>query len=407
MVALRHAPDRWTASIGGMAFDPTAPLPDAPDPWAGSDMPAWRDGPPWAMTEMISAEPALARRLVDRLTADPVLEPMAAALHHAALAGEPITTTGCGTSLHAAMAVAALLTDGLATLAPTARAHAIQAFELSGWRPRGGYTLAVSHEGGTQATNHALAHVGGREAATGLITVSDRSPGAALARHVLATGEQDQSWCHTVGYLSPLIAGACLRATLREEPLDPDAVAGQVASGADARAVERAAAELTDVDRLLIVGSGADWAAARELALKLEEGTHRPTTAHELETVRHGHWAATTPSTGFVLILADGEDRGAELIERAAAVLRAAAILELPTVLIAATDRDLGATAPTVPVALDARLDRLTAAVLGVVTPLQLLTERLARIRGTNPDTIGRENPRHATAASDFGPWQA
>jgi hypothetical protein len=77
-------------------------------------------------------------------------------------------------------------------------------------------------------------------------------------------------------------------------------------------------------------------------------------------------------------------------------------------VVLAATDRDLGATeALTVPVALDARLDRLTAAILGVVTPLQLLTERLARARGTNPDSIGRDDPRHAAAAADFGPWQA
>jgi fructoselysine-6-P-deglycase FrlB-like protein len=391
-----------------MAFDPTAPLPDAPDPWAGSDMPAWRDGPPWAMTEMISAEPALARRLVGRLMADPALERVAAAIRQAALVGEPIITTGCGTSLHAAMAVAALLTDGLATLAPHARVHAIQAFELSGSRPRGGFTLAVSHEGGTQATNRALAHVGGREAATALITVSDRSPGAAFARDVIATGEQDQSWCHTVGYLSPLIAGACFRAALREETLDPGAVADQVAAGTDPEAVTRTATMLAGAERLLIVGSGADWAAARELALKLEEGAHLPTTAHELETVRHGHWAATTPRTGLVLVLTDGEGRGAELTECATAVLRAAAHLELPTVVIAATDREPGATeALSVPVALDARLDRLTAAILGVVTPLQLLTERLARARGTNPDTIGRDDPRHAAAASNFGPWQA
>jgi hypothetical protein len=42
---------------------------------------------------------------------------------------------------------------------------------------------------------------------------------------------------------------------------------------------------------------------------------------------------------------------------------------------------------------------RPVAAILGVVTPLQLLTERLAR-PWTNPDTIGREDPRQAAAAS-------
>jgi fructoselysine-6-P-deglycase FrlB-like protein len=360
------------------------------------------------MTEMIAAEPALAGRLVDRLHADPALARLAGAIRETALRGEPIITTGCGTSLHAAMGVAALLTDGLAPAAPRARVEAIQAFELTGTPARGGLTLAVSHEGGTQATNEALAHAGGATGTTALITVSDRSPGAALAREILATGEQDQSWCHTVGYLSPLVAGACLRAALRETTLGPETVADQVAAGAEASAAEAAAAALAGTDRLLVVGSGPDWAASRELALKIEEGVHLPATAHELETVRHGHWAVATERTGLVLVLADGGERGAVLTDRAVAVLRAAVTLGMPTVTIAAADRaDAAGPTPVLPIALDRRLDRLTAAILGVVTPLQLLTERLARARGTNPDTIGRDDPRHAAAASDIGPWPA
>jgi fructoselysine-6-P-deglycase FrlB-like protein len=355
------------------------------------------------MTEMIDAEPALAARLVRRLQADPSLGRVADAVRDAARAGEPITTTGCGTSQHAAMAMAALLTDGLAALAPAVRVHAIQAFELTGSRPLGGVTIAVSHEGGTEATNQALAHAGGREGRTALVTVSDRSPGAALAREVLVTGEQDQSWCHTVGYLSPLVAGACLRAALRGEPLDADAAADQVAAGANARAAELAADGLIRAARLLVVGSGVDHVAARELALKVEEGVHLPATAHELETLRHGHLAAADDRTGLVLVLADGEDRGTELVERAGTVLRQAAALGMSAVVIGSTDREPSADAALaarIPVPLDPRLDRLTAAVLGVVTPLQLLTERLARARGVNPDPIGRDDPRQAAAAS-------
>ena len=47
--------------------DPDLPLPGPPDPWAGSDMPSRRDGPPYHMTDMIEAEPALAARLLARL----------------------------------------------------------------------------------------------------------------------------------------------------------------------------------------------------------------------------------------------------------------------------------------------------------------------------------------------------
>ena len=43
-------------------FDPDAPLPGMPDPWDFMPTPADRPGPPWAMAEMIAAEPGLADR---------------------------------------------------------------------------------------------------------------------------------------------------------------------------------------------------------------------------------------------------------------------------------------------------------------------------------------------------------
>jgi len=40
------------------------------------------------------------------------------------------------------------------------------------------------------------------------------------------------------------------------------------------------------------------------------------------------------------------------------------------------------------------------AALLSSATPLQLITERLARVRGTNPDPIRRDDPVYAGAAA-------
>src|SRR5262245_59992201 len=53
------------------AFDPSAPLASAPEPWASTSQPSLRDGPPYHMTEMIAAEPAIAARILERL-ADPM-----------------------------------------------------------------------------------------------------------------------------------------------------------------------------------------------------------------------------------------------------------------------------------------------------------------------------------------------
>jgi glucosamine--fructose-6-phosphate aminotransferase (isomerizing) len=381
-------------------FDPEAPLPGAPDPWAGSEMPARRDGPPYAMTEMITAEPALAERLVRRLRANPALARVAAAIRTAVVEGRPIIATGCGTSEHAAMVAAELLTDALggATVWP------VQALEVARRPPPGGVLLAVSHEGGTWATNEALAAARHAGSTTALITVSDRSPGAALADLVLTTEEQDQSWCHTVGYLSPVIAAAVLDGELRGAPLDPVVVRALLQIADHGPGADAAAAALARCSRLLIAGSGLDYPAAREFALKIEEGARLPTSALQLETIRHGHLAAADERTGLVLVLTDAEGWGETLLERSRAVLRSAAALGMPAAALLAAD--LGDDIPlaltpagrlTVPLA--GGLPRTIGAAIATAIPLQLLAERLARVRGHDPDTIGRDDPRQAAAA--------
>ena len=381
-------------------FDPEVPLPDAPDPWAGSSMPTWRDGPPYAMTEMIAAEPALAARLVRRLQDDPALPRLVEAIRASASRGAPVLTTGCGTSEHAAMVAAALLTDALAgpTIWP------VQALELARRPPVGGLVLAMSHEGGTWATNEALraAHAAGAQ--TALVTVSDRSPGAILADLVLTTGEQDQGWCHTVGYLSPVVTAAVIAGELRSAPLDPVATRALLEIADAAEAAESTARLLGGCRRLLVVGSGIDYSAARELALKIEEGVRLPASALQLETIRHGHLAAADERTGLVFVLTDAESWGETIIERGRAVLRSAGALGMPAAAIVAAD--LGDDLPIsltpagrLAVPLTARLPRIVSAAIGVTIPLQQLAERLARARGMNPDTIGREDPRQAAAA--------
>jgi fructoselysine-6-P-deglycase FrlB-like protein len=362
-------------------------------------MPAMRDGPPYAMTEMIAAEPTLGERLVRRLNDDPALGHVTVALETAAAEGRPIVTTGCGTSEHAAMIAAALLTAVL----DGATAWPMQALEVARRPPRKGLLLAVSHEGGTWATNEALKAARAAGSTSALITVSDRSPGAALADHVLATAEQDQSWCHTVGYLSPVVAAASLAAELSDTPLDPVIVRALLEAAGQEAAAEDAAAALARCERLLVVGSGIDYMAARELALKIEEGARLPASALQLETIRHGHLAAANERTGLVLVLTDAEVWGETVIERSRAVLRSAQALGMPAAALVAAD--LGDDVPLsltpagrLSVPLAGGLSRMASAALATAIPLQLLAERLARARGTNPDSIGRDDPRQAAA---------
>jgi hypothetical protein len=105
-----------------------------------------------------------------------------------------------------------------------------------------------------------------------------------------------------------------------------------------------------------------------------------------------------------VLILADPAGRDARLA-RARQALQAACALGARTAAILTTGAARG-----IPVALTpagrivipetTALPGALGALLGTATPLQLLTERLARARGTNPDPIRRDQPRYRSAAA-------
>ncbi|HUP54198.1 MAG TPA: hypothetical protein VM408_01720, partial [Methylomirabilota bacterium] len=102
-------------------------------------------------------------------------------------------------------------------------------------------------------------------------------------------------------------------------------------------------------------------------------------------------------------ILTDRDHR-AERLERARGVLRAANVIGMETTAIVAAD--IAADLPTeltpagrivVPEA--PGLPSPVAALLGTATPLQLLTERLARAKGVDPDAIHRDVDLYRQAA--------
>jgi fructoselysine-6-P-deglycase FrlB-like protein len=398
-------------------FDPRAPLAAAPEPWEELPAPAVRDAPPFHMTDMIAAEPFLAERILDRL-ADPQgpAGRLAGALGQAASSGAPIVVTGCGTSEHAAQAVVEILREGLRSgglpSGPTTIIPA-QAFELALDPPTGGLVIGVSHEGGTAATIRALEAAAAAGARVALITGSAGSPaGLAVAASspelVLATVEMDHGWCHTVGYVSPILAGVVIADELAGRATDPALVRDLLASGAaDEAGAERIAAELAGCATIITVGSGADRPAARELALKIEEAAWLPTTMRDLETFLHGHLPAMDATTGLVLLLTDRHGR-AERVARARQALAAAKVVGIRAA--ALVGRDVhgqldAALTPAGRLRVDEQkaLPTPAAALIGTATPLQLLTERIARARGTNPDLIRRDDPTYRAAADAAG----
>jgi fructoselysine-6-P-deglycase FrlB-like protein len=411
--------------------DPEATLSGPPVPWAFLPAPARRDGPPWWMTEMIEAEPALSGRLLRRLGivrrssgvpgVPPKLEApgretpagrLAAAIRIALESGDPVVVTGCGTSEHGAMAFAAIVADaaeraGLRGSGKPGSVLARQAFEASLAPQRGGLIVGISHEGGTGATLAALSAAAARRAKVAAVTVSRSAPIGKATALVLETGEIDRSWCHTIGYLSPILAGVAVAAALTGEPGDAEPVAIRALLSAGLGQIppaERIAAELAGCREVIVVASGVDTTAGRELALKVEEATWLPTTFRETETFLHGHLPAMDGATGLVLILADRAGREARSARAQQALAAAARIGMRPgAILSAGLDREWPAfLAPAgrilVPEA--PSLPGPVAALVGTATPLQLLTERLARARGTDPDPIRRDQLAYREAAA-------
>lgn len=242
-----------------------------------------------------------------------------------------ILFTGCGTSFHAALACG-----------PGAQALEV----VLGTGADADVLVAVSHEGETALTLEAVTAFAGE---TWLITGAPDSPIARAVDHVVvATPEIEQSYCHTVSYACAVATG---RALLGEDV------------GWLVEAVERELAleplEVSQHERLAVVGAGRDRATVLEAVLKLCEGVHVAAEAHQTEQLLHGHLAAIDPSVRVFVL--EGEGRAAE---RALDAMRA-----------------LGE------IGCDAELLPTSHPVVDIVR-FQRLTCDLAEARGVDPDMI-------------------
>ena len=289
---------------------------------------------------------------------------------------------------------------------PNAHVSSEQAFELSLAPPTRGLVIGISHEGGTTATNAAIRAARDAGRSTAVITVSRRSPAGALAGIVVETEELDHGWCHTVGYLSPIVAAASVGAHLSGRPLDAERDR-RTAGGRHPRRERRGThrrrpRRRVDPPRDRLGRRPPRWPRAGPQGrggVLAAVGVSGPRDVPARAPA--GHRRHDRPRAD--------PDRSrasrAERIARARQALAAARVIGQRAAAIvsaevdAAIDRDLTPAGRLV-VQEAPGLPGPVAALIGSATPLQLLTERLARARGTNPDPIRRDDPVYV-AASD------
>jgi glutamine---fructose-6-phosphate transaminase (isomerizing) len=366
--------------------------------------PELRSAAPWVMEDMIEAQVTLPQALGDSLASSaPRLVEM---LHAAADAGEPIVVSAVGTSGHSARAVALILNGAMGESAVAAGpAEARESADQALAPRRRGLCIAISHGGLSTSTVRALAAARQAGAKTALVTAADNTPARDIADVVLVTPLRDKSYCHTVGYTSPMLAGFYLASAYRQEAF-PAAGLGRYLGELlmmRSRALE-IGAELAKAERLVTAGSLIDVPTARELALKVAEGAWVPTTVLGVEDTLHGHLVAHDANSALVVVVTGGPgaDRAAEgaheLLMAARRIgLRTAAILS-PDLEGAILSQDVTAGKLVIP---RAALPELVISLLGGAVALQLLTIGLVHARKTNPDLLRREQApyREAVAA--------
>ncbi|HSD01200.1 MAG TPA: SIS domain-containing protein [Gaiellales bacterium] len=346
--------------------------------WLTDEYPELRDGPPWVMEEMILAERDLPTAILEG--AGEETAQVAAAIRDAVALSAPIVVTGCGTSEHGAMAVAALIADAM----PGAWVEAREALDAT-VRPRaGGLCIGISHDGGTRATRLALESAKKAGAVTAAVTAHPATSVPEAADYVVVTPFHDRSWCHTVAYVSAIVAGAGIAGSGVPAARLTDAIDTAVAARPR---IADAARSIHDGRRILTAGLGADFVTARELALKIEEGARISANAHRLETTLHGHLAGCDAESTALVRVALDPGGGTLAAERGADLDAALGVIGIPSVVLG---EPLGL-APAASVA-----EALISGAVG----LQLLTLELAHAAGTNPDLIRREERAYREAAA-------
>ncbi len=371
--------------------------------WHEDWFPELREQRPWIMEEMIDSEPAVAEKIVSAKSLVRTASKIAKRIVEAHAAGEPITAVGCGTSEHAARAVTAQLDDALGHrgIRPVGR----QALEAALDPAPGGITIGISHDGGTHAT--LLAMEAAHEAGSTVVLITANPDGALreAAETVLLTQAQDKSWCHTVGYVSPMVAGALIAGLVANKPIDGAALRTHLNECLNVKpAAAEIAANFASIERLIVVGGGYDRISADELVLKVEEGLHLPSAARDLETFLHGHLPACDERTGLVVIATEHRGRPRRT-DRGRLLLRAARRVGMPcaAILVPAVEGVWGrelTNAGRILLPHASHLSPTTSALSATAMALQVLTLELVHARGTYPDLIRREHEPWREAAA-------
>ncbi len=303
-----------------------------------------------------------------------------------------IYVVGIGTSWHAALAGAAIMTDG-------PEAFAYNSFEFCTATPAiaaDDAAIVISHRGTKRSSYDALDVAVAAGAYTVAITSTNPGPRIQVADVGIQTVEQETSAAFTISYTTALTVLAMLNLAMAGSLNDADyglgelpAQVSQILSAEDE--VKAVVADHRDKRRFISAAWGANRANAYEVALKIKETSRADCEGFQIEQLLHGPFCSLDSDCLLTLIATPGDDRG-----RALDLTQAAAALGAPVWALSNRPEDGLADAGARVFPLPDCSPTLTP--VASVVPLQLFTYHLALARGTHPDLFQQDDPLQAAA---------
>ncbi|HKV27129.1 MAG TPA: SIS domain-containing protein [Candidatus Acidoferrales bacterium] len=352
-----------------------------------------RTAHPFHLYDAIHQQPALVQRMISESV------DLVARAARAAAEKERLWIVGIGSSLYTAEIAEYFfrhLTRGRADI------RVGQSFEFVFYPPalsQRDAVIILSHTGITKCTLDALKFA--RRAGALTMGISGENEGEAMrsADFLIPTCEQEISFAYTKSLTSALARLAFFSLAFAETRGGKDADAKTSLEGIPAlmRQALQLEAQMKDLAqkiaerrRIILIGAGPNWPAAREIALKIKETSFAPAEGEQSEQLRHGPFSEIDEHVTLIALLAGGPaDERTRMIIHAAGETGAHRIVFYVPAMRPDNCADDWFAIPTVE-------EWLSPFVF--LVPLQLLTYFLALARGTNPDHGRLDQPPHTRA---------
>jgi glucosamine--fructose-6-phosphate aminotransferase (isomerizing) len=305
-----------------------------------------------------------------------------------------VLVVGIGTSWHAAMV------GGWLLRAAGLDARPVSSFDFAlypdSFPLRSDDAVVVMAHTGVK-TYSAVAMRRANEAGAQVISVGSRTAEHPGSSFVLRTVEREQSAAYTASHLAAMTVLAQVATSLGEDrgaagvagfrtALDtlPDQIEAVLGREEEVQPVAEDALRR----QIYAIGAGPNEATALELVIKAREAAYVPIDALHAEQFLHGPMVAFNAGDLLVVVAVPGN-----AYERVAAISAVAAAMGGALWIVGAS---VAATPEAAVFALP-ELPEVLSPLLAVV-PMQMLAYTMAALRGINPDTFRRDDPRYKEA---------